>query len=232
MQLRIFGFLLFLFLVGCSTNVSKKEHSLYWQKHAAEYKALCIQAHNIAKSKIDQALKQSHDKPLAIIADIDETVLSNLPYNEMLIDSYLNFTQKTWSHWVNKQIATPIPGALDFYKYVDAAGVEIIYLSNRRVENYEATKANLIQAGFPFDEETIMLLRAETGNKEARRKQLDNFDIVLLLGDNLADFDAAFYKESNAERSKIVERLASQFGEEFILFPNLIYGSWEMGFEE
>ena len=232
MKLRIFGFLLFLFLVGCSTKVSKKEHSLYWQKHAAEYKALCIQAHNIAKSKIDQALKQSPDKPLAIIADIDETVLSNLPYNEMLIDSSLNFTQKTWSHWVNKQIATPIPGALDFYKYVDAAGVEIIYLSNRRVENYEATKANLIQAGFPFDEETIMLLRAETGNKEARRKQLDNFDIVLLLGDNLADFDAAFYKESNAERSKIVERLASQFGEKFILFPNLIYGSWEMGFEE
>lgn len=205
---------------------------MYWQKHSAEYHALCIQAYNIARIKVDEALATASEKPLAIIADIDETVLNNLPYNEMLIDSSLSFTQKTWSYWVNKQVATPIPGALEFFNYVDSQDVEIIYLSNRRVENYTPTKANLIAAGFPFYDDTLMLLRGEDGNKEFRRNQLSDYNIVLLLGDNLADFDACFYKQSNEVRIQHVNSLRQSFGEKFIVFPNLIYGTWEMGFEE
>jgi 5'-nucleotidase (lipoprotein e(P4) family) len=205
---------------------------MYWQKNAAEYHALCIQAYNLAKMKVDQALATSSEKPLAIIADIDETVLNNSPYNEMLIETNSSFTQETWAAWVHKKTAVPIPGALEFYNYADSLGVEIIYLSNRKVENYDPTKANLISAGFPFDDDTIMLLRGEDGNKEARRNQLTNYNVVLLLGDNLADFDEQFYKQPNAERIDRLNNVSSLFGEKFILIPNLIYGSWEMGFED
>ena len=52
---------------------------MYWQKNAAEYHALCIQAYNLAKMKVGQALVTTSEKPLAIIADIDETVLSHRP---------------------------------------------------------------------------------------------------------------------------------------------------------
>ena len=45
--------------------------SLYQQK-AAEYKALCIQAYNIARLRLDEALEQPSAKPKAIITDIDE----------------------------------------------------------------------------------------------------------------------------------------------------------------
>ena len=64
---------------------------MYWQKMSAEYYALCIQAYNMAKLKIDKALINSSKEPLAIIADIDETVLNNLPYNEMLIETGESF---------------------------------------------------------------------------------------------------------------------------------------------
>ena len=220
------------FFVGCVNSNSRKDHSMYWQKNSAEYHALCVQAYNMAKFKIDEALTTSSEKPLAIIADIDETVLNNLPYNEMLIETGESFAQKTWSDWVNKQQAKPIPGALNFFNYVSDQNIEIIYLSNRRVENYAPTKANLISAGFPFDEETIMLLRDEDGNKESRRQQLSNYNIVLLLGDNLSDFNERFYKESNESRIEGVNLLHERFADQYILFPNLIYGTWEMGFED
>ena len=217
--------------LGCVNSNSRKDHSMYWQKMSAEYYALCIQAYNMAKLKIDKALITSSKEPLAIIADIDETVLNNLPYNEMLIETGESFSQKTWSEWVNKQEATPIPGALDFFNYVEDQNIEIIYLSNRRVENYEPTKANLISAGFPFDDQTIMLLRDKDGNKESRRKQLSGYNVLLLLGDNLSDFDERFYKKSNKSRIEGVNLLQQMFADRYILFPNLIYGTWEMGFE-
>lgn len=217
--------------LGCVNSNSRKDHSMYWQKMSAEYYALCIQAYNMAKLKIDKALVTSSKEPLAIIADIDETVLNNLPYNEMLIETGESFSQKTWSEWVNNQEATPIPGALDFFNYVEDQDIEIIYLSNRRVENYEPTKANLISAGFPFDDQTIMLLRDKDGNKESRRKQLSGYNVVLLLGDNLSDFNERFYKKSNESRIEGVNSLQQMFADQYILFPNLIYGTWEMGFE-
>jgi 5'-nucleotidase (lipoprotein e(P4) family) len=182
--------------------------------------------------KVDQAIATKSEKPLAIIADIDETVLNNLPYNEMLIETNTAFTQETWAAWVHKKTAVPIPGALEFYTHADSLGIEIIYVSNRRVENYEPTKANLISAGFPFNDDTIMLLRDKEGNKEARRNQLTNFNIALILGDNLADFDARFYKQPNEVRIERLNDTSALFGEKFILIPNLIYGSWEMGFED
>ena len=133
---------------------------------------------------------------------------------------------------MHEKTALPIPGALEFYTYADSLGIEIIYVSNRKVENYEPTKANLISAGFPFDDDTIMLLRDKDGNKEARRNQLTNFNIALILGDNLADFDARFYKQTNEVRIERLNDTSALFGEKFILIPNLIYGSWETGFED
>ena len=232
MKKLLYVCLLLSFTTSCNNEYSRKDHSMYWQKHSAEYHALCIQAYNIAKLRVEEALATPSERPLAIIADIDETVLNNLPYNEMLIDSNLSFTQKTWAHWVNKQEATPIPGALAFFNYVDSQDVEIIYLSNRRVENYAPTKANLIAAGFPFYEDTMMLLRDEDGDKESRRNQLSDYNIVLLLGDNLADFDTRFHKKPNETRIAHVNSLRELFGDKFIVFPNLIYGTWEMGFTE
>jgi predicted secreted acid phosphatase len=57
------------FVLGCSPKNSQKDHSMYWQKNAAEYHALCIQAYNLAKMKVDQAITTTSEKPLAIIAD-------------------------------------------------------------------------------------------------------------------------------------------------------------------
>ena len=228
-----FSFLfIFLFLFACNNlDVSKKEHSLYWQKNSAEYVALSYQAYNLAKFRLDEKLNSEFNKRPAIVIDLDETVLNNLPYNEMLIDSSDVFTQESWSKWVNKKIATKIPGSLEFINYAKSKNVKIIYLSNRRVENYDPTKENLVNLGYPFDKDTLMLLRDETSDKTARRNTLNDYEIIMLLGDNLADFNSVFYKKSNKERIQSVDSLSKMFGDKFIIFPNLIYGDWEDGFE-
>ena len=228
-----FSFLfIFLFLFACNNlEISKKEHSLYWQKNSAEYVALSYQAYNLAKFRLDEKLNSEFNKRPAVVIDLDETVLNNLPYNEMLIDSSEVFTQESWSRWVNKKIATKVPGSLEFINYAKSKNVKIVYLSNRRVENYDPTKENLVNLGYPFDEDTLMLLRDETGDKTARRNTLNDYEIIMLLGDNLADFNSVFYKKSNNERIQSVDSLSKMFGDEFIIIPNLIYGDWEYGFE-
>ncbi|HUN02641.1 MAG TPA: HAD family acid phosphatase, partial [Niabella sp.] len=53
--------------------------SLFIQS-SAEYDALCYQAYNFAKISLNEALKTPSAKPLAVVTDIDETVLDNSPY--------------------------------------------------------------------------------------------------------------------------------------------------------
>ena len=231
-MMRVFIIICLILIFGCSTNKnSKKDHSMYWHKNSAEYKALCLQAYNIARKNVDLEVSKKHEKPLAIIADLDETIFNNTPYNEMLIKKNTSYNQENWSNWVNKKVATAIPGALDFFKYADSKGVEIIYLSNRKIENYEPTKSNLIDLGFPFDESTIMLLRDKTRDKLDRRDAVTNYNVIMLIGDNLGDFDSVFFGKSNQERWEESKLLKENFGDKFILIPNLIYGDWEKGFE-
>ena len=229
--MRLLVIFCLIFTFGCSSNkVSQKDHSMYWHKNSAEYKALCLQAYNAAKNKLDIELSKNIDETLAIVADLDETILNNTPYNEMLIEENTSYNQENWSDWVNKKIATAVPGSLDFFNYADSKGVEIIYLSNRRVENYEPTKENLISLGFPFKESTQMLLRTNSRDKDERRKSIENYNIIMFIGDNLGDFDSAFFDKDNKERWEILKSKKEKFGDSFILIPNLIYGDWEVGF--
>jgi 5'-nucleotidase (lipoprotein e(P4) family) len=60
-------------------SLNGKLFTAMFQQRAAEYRALCLQGYNAAHMRIDAYTKQT-DKPLAIITDIDETILDNSPY--------------------------------------------------------------------------------------------------------------------------------------------------------
>ena len=109
--------LLFLFItISCKNKTNNKplnEHkiqSMLWQQNAAEYKALCYQAFNFAKLRLDNILEnQNTDKPLAIIADIDETVLDNSPYDVKLIESDTRYEKSSWIEWGKLEIGLISP---------------------------------------------------------------------------------------------------------------------------
>jgi 5'-nucleotidase (lipoprotein e(P4) family) len=53
------------------------------------------------------------------------------------------------------------------------------------------------------------------------------YRVVLLVGDNLNDFNDDFTGKSIADRKAQVDRERAEFGTQFIVVPNPMYGDWE-----
>ncbi len=201
--------------------------SVLWQQHAAEHRALCYQAYNIALDRLND-LEARSDKPIAIISDLDETVIDNSFYNAKLIKLDEDYSKESWREWVLLENAKALPGALDFFKQVKEMGIEIFYISNRSDSEKTATINNLKKLGLPNADTSFVFLKTNSSGKEKRReKVLRNYSVALYLGDNMSDFSKLFDNEGTVERNNLTDSMRTAFGRKFIVFPNAIYGDWE-----
>lgn len=208
--------------------VDGKIFTTLFQQSAAEYRALCFQAYNIAFLRLDQALAAGHTRPLAIVTDIDETVLDNSTYAAHRALLGKDYDAGTWTEYTAKAISDTVPGAYHFLRYAASQGVQVFYITNREQKERAGTLQNLQKFGFPNADEAHLLTRQGTSGKESRRQSVaDTHEIVLLLGDNLSDFSFLFDKKSVQERFAATDGVAAQFGKRFIVLPNPVYGDWE-----
>ncbi|MFY0252324.1 5'-nucleotidase, lipoprotein e(P4) family [Chitinophaga sp. 30R24] len=199
-----------------------------WQQQSGEYKALCLQAYQLAALKLDQYLQTKGAKPLAVVTDIDETVLDNSPYSVHQALAGKGYDDKSWMEWTAKVAADTVPGAPSFFKYAASKGVEVFYITNRSESERAVTLKNLQRYQFPYTDDQHLLLRTTTSGKEPRRQQVaQQFDIVMLFGDNLSDFSAIFDKQPYEARNAAALQAAPNYGARFILLPNPMYGDWE-----
>lgn len=201
--------------------------SLYQQK-AAEYRALCLQAFNIARLRVDESLLKTPGKPKAIITDIDETILDNSAYEVHQTLQGKDYESASWSEWISMSDADTVPGAAAFLKYAASKGVTIFYITNRLEKERQGTLLNLQKFNLPNADNAHLFVRQEVSSKEARRQNVAaTHDVVLLLGDNLVDFSAMFDKKPLDERRQNTDEFAAEFGKKFIVIPNPVYGDWE-----
>ncbi|PLX09402.1 MAG: 5'-nucleotidase, lipoprotein e(P4) family [Marinilabiliales bacterium] len=245
---KLFGIFIVMlsFLAIWSCNPEKKEvvieeeiiinessefliNATLWVQQSAEYEACCYQAFNYAKLALDTRINLANmDKPLAVVFDVDETLLDNSYYEANLIENNTTYTSETWKEWSDMQCATAIPGAIDLLNYVQSKGVEIIYISNRRENELEASISNMEKIGFPAVPVENFYFRTDESSKVARREMVsEKYNIVLLVGDNLADFDGMFEDRSENMGKDVVTNNKDNFGTEFIILPNPMYGKWE-----
>lgn len=234
-SLNFFPILFFvLALTSCNCYEKKTEvnndnllYATLYQQKSAEVVALCHQAYNFAELRLKQILENNpYDKPLAIVVDVDETVLDNSPFEAKCILENTDYP-KYWKEWCENISAKAIPGAVEFLNYAKSKGVETFYITNRKIEFLKATMENLKSHGFPCTDEEHMLLRTDESNKEKRRLEvLKTHEIVILMGDNLNDFSDVFDKKSREERHQLVSSMRTEFGKKFIVLPNAMYGSW------
>lgn len=209
-------------------SLNGKVYSALWQQNAAEFRALCYQAYNIATEIVKEKSSMEHFRPIAIVTDIDETFLDNSPYAVTQALKGKEFDQQSWLDWTSKGEAVAFPGSVEFFNYAASRDVAVFYISNRNENDRPGTIKNLKNLGFPFADDDHVLLMKDTSNKEERRKQvLDQYEIFLLLGDNLSDFSEIFYHKSQAERNRLTDEHAAEFGKRFIVLPNSGYGDWE-----
>lgn len=198
-----------------------------WFQRSGEYRALCYQAYNLAKSKLDRELENKHNRKRAIVLDIDETVLDNSYSGADEIQRRQNWHQGSFNQWVAKKAAVGIPGARDFLQYAVSRKVEVIYISNRLTTQKEDTFENLSRLGIPVKKENLYLLSDQWGKESRRLEVLKKYDVVLYFGDNLGDFHKDWDHKSSDERAALVDSHQKDFGEKFIIFPNPLYGDWE-----
>ena len=241
-QIKFFCAAIYFFVIaGCSTSryttqspVAKAQLTTYgpawvalWQQRAAEYKALCFQAYNMARLRMDEYSLQPHEKPLAVVTDIDETVLDNSPYSVHQALKGLGYNDSSWMQWTAKVDCDTVPGALSFLKYAASKNIEIFYVTNRLEAEKDVTVANLKKWNFPNADTNHVLLKTNTSSKDTRRAAVAaNHSILLFLGDNLGDFSGIFDHKTDEQRSTLAKNNAAEFGSRFIVLPNVMYGEW------
>lgn len=203
--------------------------SVLWYEYSAEMQACYYQTYNFAKILLDKNQSEyKGNKKTAVIVDVDETVLNNTPFEEKILETGILFSDSTWKQWTDLGIAKPLPGAVEFLKYAQSKGVETFYISNRKTSEVEATMKNLQNEGFPFADVEHLLFKEETSNKTARRNKVsENYEILLLIGDNLRDFDEIFKERETNLGFDVVKENKEQFGKKFLILPNPMYGEWE-----
>lgn len=197
--------------------------------NSGEAKALRYQSYNIASKRLEE-LKKEHENEenLAVILDIDETILKNYYYLAQQFLGKEEYKNMSFSSWVQEEKGTIIEGAEEFLNKAKELNIEMFYITNRALKTKEATINNLNSLNLPYADENHILLKESSSSKESRVKKVqENHNVLMYLGDNLGDFPEGFYKKSNKERCKIVEENKEKFGVEYIIIPNTIYGTWD-----
>lgn len=227
--------------VQTADNEYQTGATLYMQK-AAEYRALCYQAFNLAKMKLDADFEKNNLKKLpkaerkrarTVVVDIDETMLDNSPAQAAAIKLNKPFNLPDWYAWGEMKKAKAIPGAVDFANYAKSKNVKIYYISNRDEVQKQATIDNLKAVGFPdISAENVLLRTTESGKEPRREIAAKNHRIVMLIGDNLNDFATVFEKKSIADRFAETDKAKEIWGTKFIVLPNAMYGDWESAIYE
>jgi len=215
-----------------------------WVQTSAEYRALALATYARARAELDRALadpswtaalEQQGEVaalPPAVVADVDETLLDNSPYEADRIRAGLRYEEESWRVWVNRARAAAIPGAAEFVRYAAGRGVTVFYVTNRAALLEEKTRANLVALGFPVasDRDTVLMAGERpdwSSDKGTRRAEVArSFRILLLVGDDLGDFVSGA-RALPDERVALAERFAERWQSRWILLPNPYYGSWE-----
>jgi 5'-nucleotidase (lipoprotein e(P4) family) len=210
---------------------------------SGEYHALALQAFHLAKLRVEEKLSAYKHKPdsLAIVVDLDETILNNSAFQAQLIKDDSTYFQE-WSEYIKSIKAKAVPGALDFLKYVNEQKIRIFYITNRDSTEFESTARNLARLHFPqidtidfkrdynLQVERVITDGKQAGNKEFRFENVRKRYVVLIqMGDNLNDFSGKFYHQTDGTRDSLVEAEDTAFGKDYIVLPNAMYGDWLSG---
>ncbi|MDR2798897.1 MAG: 5'-nucleotidase, lipoprotein e(P4) family [Treponema sp.] len=199
---------------------------ILWQQNSGEYSALCYQAFNAGKAYM--ASLPSGEKR-AVVLDIDETLLDNSKYAAWMVTTGNPWGSDTWEAWCNAREADAIPGSLDFARSLREQGIELFYVSNRPGSTAESTIENLQHLGFPLADPDHVFLQEHTSDKNPRLERIRSlgYDIVLLAGDSLEDFDSTTRKWTNQERREWAGAGRESLGAYRIVLPNAVYGTFE-----
>ena len=219
---QLFYILLFILPISACQNKGdiKLPNDVRWVTQSSEYTSLCEQIYNSA-SLVLQNQFEGVDRPV-IVMDLDETVLNNVQYQVELFEKSETYNPTSWNAWVNKELATAVPGAKSFIiDFKEKYEGRIVFISNRDASTLKATRNNLDNLGLLFEDDVFLLRKDKRDAKIVRRNEviegigrMQSYgpnSVLAYFGDQIIDFpnDTSFVFSLNK-----------------FIFPNPIYGKW------
>jgi len=175
-------------------------------------------------------------KPFAVVLDADETALLNLGVEEKAARAPdAPFDEKQWDRWerTGDKAVAAVPGAVAAFAQMRAAGITIIFNTNRSATTADGTERALAFAGLgAFRHGETLFLRGDVdgkGPKDGRRAAIAaKYCVVAMAGDQLGDFSDRFALGTDVvSRRRVVmdSEIAEQWGQGWFVLPNPVYGA-------
>ena len=139
---------------------------------------------------VERAARRAVGERLAVVFDLDETLISNWPEIESLGFGY---TVAAWEAWVAEGNAPAIEPVREVYRTARRLGLEVIFVTGRREDQRAGTEKNIRAIGCGDFAALIMRPDAAKGTsadfKTAERARLtaQGYTIVANLGDQESD---------------------------------------------
>ena len=250
---------------GCTTTsgtdpapAHDNTDAIVWLQASTEYAAVAagtFAAATASLGKLAQA-DAGGDRRMAIVLDIDETVLDNSRYQAQLVFDDARYDSETWDEWIAMRAAAPVPGAVDFIRTSQSLGFHVAFITNRACRarpdvaedcpQKAETLANLAQVGVDTRSATLflrgerpperclaLLSRSEqadgrwSSDKTSRRECVGlDREIVMLFGDQLGDFTEERGGASGQSGRAIATEYGEYWGKTWFMLPNPTYGGW------
>ena len=255
---------LVLLVTGCAQPRHPNLNSTLWALTSAEYEAATRTVYesatrSLAEAKADvtwtAALEQRQDLDdpqvqaalkVAVVLDIDETVLNNSAYFARIIRDEKRIATGTWDAWVAERRATALAGVIDYIREAKRQGIAVVYLTNRACRKRPGsdepcpqrsdTIVNLQEAGLPAlgPDDLVLLRNQQPGwdrDKSKRRAFVcENYRILQIFGDNLGDFAPAPGNRNSGvtpdQRRAVTAQYHDKWGSKWFMLPNPMYGPW------
>ena len=173
-------------------SLRKREISVYinsgnYTKDIAE---AALHANKYLPRRIARGLKKG--QKMAIVFDIDETALTNLPH---ILEHDFGYTESIWDAWVAEGRAHAIIPVQTVYDTAIRNDVAVFFITGRKESDRPGTERNLRDVGYEKWTEIFYKPAAtqETSQayKTAARKKIEaeGYVIIANLGDQLSDLE-------------------------------------------
>ncbi len=242
-----------------STPANDNMDAVLWLQASTEYAAATSGVYGSATAALREIADAEGEgtRSMAIVMDIDETVLDNSPYQGQLIFDDATYNGDSWDAWVALRAAVEVPGAVDFIRTSQSLGVHVAFITNRpcksRTEIAEDcpqagdTLANLEDVGIDTSSTTLYLMgerppdRCEaflteeerddggvwSSDKTSRRECVSLDYDIVMLFGDQLGDFTEVDTSSGDSGRDIAAEYAEYWGKAWFMLPNPTYGGWK-----
>jgi len=176
------------------TNLSLRKQEMATYVGSGDYARavadVALAANKFLAKRIPQGAEEG--RKLAIVFDIDETLLSNLTH---IVANDYGYVPKVWDHWVAEGQAPAITPVQTVYDAAVRGKIDIFIITGRKESDRAGTERNLRDVG--YDGWTRIIYRpaptdqplSNAGFKTEARRQLthEGYTIIANIGDQDSD---------------------------------------------